>query len=142
MSEVVALGLAGASLVVAVLSYLRVKQVEQRQDERNDVTWATELRGNTWVLKNAGEDPAVDVDYYLTVDGTPKHRKLSQVGGLAETEAFDLTDHIARRQAQQHRDSNGNGSEPPVLLLSERILWKTPAGAQHRADPPPKEIEL
>ena len=69
--------MAGASLVVAVLSYLRVKQVEQRQDERNDVTWAAELRGGKWVLKNAGADPALDVDYYLTVDGELKYAKLS-----------------------------------------------------------------
>ena len=94
------------------------------------------------MLKNAGADPALDVDYYLTVDGELKYAKLSQLAGCAEAEAFDLTDYITRREAAQHRGSNGNGSERPALMVSERILWKTPAGAQHRADPPAKEIEL
>ena len=138
----ITLTLAGASLAVAVLSLLRVKGVEQLQAERNDVTWTAELRGSKWVLKNAGADPALDVDYYLTIDGEAKHWKVPELAGSAETEAFDLRDHIGARRIAQRQATNGQKSKRPALMVSERILWKTPAGAQHRADPPPKEIEL
>jgi hypothetical protein len=119
---------------------------EARHLERNDVEWDSRLVDGVWTITNMGEDDALEVVAVVTVDGERLVQEVGTVDGPGGVIEFDLRERIAAVQEENTRDMSRAAKAGIVhiasskVMVGDRLLWVTPAGAPRRMVNEPRGI--
>lgn len=137
---VIALAVAGVALYVSWKTDQREARRDELAAERRDVVWEADLgRDGVFVLRNAGQDTAIDVHFVLNVSGDDWAIELEEdLGRVDPGEQFDWTFPEAEYVPPPPEPPGPFGFVPTPHLEfiagSVHVTWKSPLGQHGERD--------